>query len=112
MSVGAGLMSRNPEVIASCLYGEEAEEWKRLYEQQKVSSFCSEQKVFYCGHCRDLFCRLIVNAGLTDGSKATFGDRCGKCGEELKEVSLKAHHMTCPICRTGDLSWKQVGFWD
>lgn len=112
MSVGVGLMSRNPDVIASCLDQEEAAEWRQQYNQQRISSFQAEQKVFYCGHCNDLFCRLIVDAVLTDGAKIVFGSKCEKCGNELKEIGLEAHHMVCPICRTGDLSWKQAGLWD
>ena len=112
MSVGAGLMSRNPDVIASCLSKAEAEEWRSLWEQKKVSSFRAEQKVFYCDQCKDLSGSLIVDAELTDGSSITFGNQCEKCGQELQEVSLQAHHMICPICSKGDLSWKQVGFWD
>lgn len=112
MSVGAGLMSRNEDVIASCLPQGEAAEWRRLYEGQKITSFRAEQKVFYCDHCKDIFCRLVVDAELADGSQIVFGNRCAQCGGELREVDLQAHHMICPICGEGDLSWKQVGFWD
>lgn len=112
MSVGAGMMSRNPDVIASCLPKEEAEEWRKLYEHKEVESFRAEQKVFFCESCKDLFCRLSVDMELTDGSKVTLGNRCEKCGQKLEEVSLQAHHMICPVCTKGDLSWKQVGFWD
>lgn len=112
MSVGAGLMSNNPEVIASCLPQSEAGEWRKIYDQQKVRFFNAQQKVFYCKVCNDLFCNLTVDAELTDGSKVTFGNYCTQCGGELQEVDMQAHHMVCPICRTGDLSWKQVGLWD
>ena len=112
MSVGAGLMSRNSDVIASCLNKEEAAEWRQLCDRQEVSSFQAEQKVFYCGHCNDLFCQLIVNAGLTDGKSVVFGNKCDKCGNELHGIDLEARHMVCPVCKTGDLSWKQTGFWD
>ena len=112
MSVGAGLMSNNPEIIASCLNGEEAKEWRRMRSRQEIDSFRAEQKVFYCERCKDLFCRLTVDAALTDGGKVTFGNQCEKCHGELREVSLEARHMRCPICKEGDLSWKQVGFWD
>ncbi len=112
MSVGVGLMSNNPDVIASCLDGKEAEEWKRLYSCQKINYFQAEQKVFYCDHCKELSCRLVVDADLKDGSTVTLGNQCGKCGAKLQEVSLEAHHMVCPVCKIGDLSWKQVGLWD
>ena len=36
MSVEGGLMSNNPDVIAACLNPKEAEEWKRLYQNNKV----------------------------------------------------------------------------
>lgn len=112
MSVGAGLLSNNPDIIASCLNEKEAGEWRRLYGENKVSSYQAQQKVFYCEHCKDLFCQLTVNAGLTDGTEIIFGNRCEKCGGELEEISLETRHMVCPVCKVGDLSWKQVGFWD
>lgn len=112
MSVGAGLMSRNAEVAASCLGEEDAGEWRQLYGQGRVSFFRSKQKVFYCERCKDLVCQLVVEAELTDGSKITLGDRCQTCRGELDEVDLEMHHMICPICKKGDLSWKQVGLWD
>ena len=82
MSVGAGLMTNNPDMIASCLNGEEAEAWKSLYSQRKVESFRASQKVFCCDHCRDLRCQLTVSATLTDGTEVTFGDKCAKCHGE------------------------------
>lgn len=112
MSVGAGLMSNNPDIIASCLNKKESAEWRQLYEQQKTDTFHAQQKVFYCEHCNDLFCQLTVDAVLTDGRKVTFGDRCKKCDTKLQEVNLEAHHMACPICKAGLLSWKQTGLWD
>lgn len=112
MSVGAGLMSRNPDVIASCLKEGETGKWRRLYNGQKIDSFRAQQKVFYCEHCNDVFCQLTVDAVLMDGKEITFGDQCEKCDNKLQEVNLEAHHMVCPICKVGDLSWKQVGFWD
>ena len=112
MSVGAGLMTNNPDMIASCLNGEEAEAWKSLYSQRKVESFRASQKVFCCDHCRDLRCQLTVSATLTDGTEVTFGDKCAKCHGELQEVSLAAQHQICPVCGKGDLSWRQTGFWD
>ncbi len=112
MSVGVGLMSNNPMVIASCLNKEEAETWRELNSQQKIDFFQAEQKVLYCEHCKDLQCQLTVEADLTDGTKVVFGRRCEKCQSELVEISLRTHHMLCPICKEGDLSWKEVGLWD
>lgn len=112
MSVGAGLMTNNPDIIASCLDTEEAAEWRSLYSQKKIDSFRAAQKVFYCDHCRDLCCQLTVNAILKDGKEVIFGDKCVKCHGKLQEVSLTAHHQICPVCGKGDLSWKQTGFWD
>lgn len=112
MSVGAGLMTNNPDIIASCLNPEEAAEWKSLYSQQKVDSYRALQKVFFCDHCKDLRCQLTVSATLKDGTEVTFGDKCAKCHGALQEVSLEARHQTCPVCGKGDLSWKQTGFWD
>lgn len=112
MSVGAGLMSNNPDIIASCLSKEEGTEWRQLYDRQKIDSFHAQQKVFYCEDCNDLFCQLTVDTVLTDGKEIIFGDKCKKCGNKLQEVSLEAHHTICPRCKVGDLSWKQVGFWD
>lgn len=112
MSVGAGLMSRNADVIASCLPAGEAEEWRKLYDGKKIAAFRAEQKVFYCGNCKDLLSRMTVNAELVDGNKIVLGNRCAQCGGELQELDLQTHHMICPICGRGDLSWKQVGFWD
>lgn len=112
MSVGVGLMSNNPEIIASCLNAEEAKSWRELNSQQKIDFFQAEQKVFYCEHCKDLLCQLTVEAELADGTKIVFGNRCETCHGELVEISLKTHHMPCPICKNGDLGWKQVGLWD
>ena len=39
MSVGVGLMSNNPAVIASCLNKEEAQAWRELNSQQKIDFF-------------------------------------------------------------------------
>lgn len=112
MSVGVGLMSNNPAVIASCLNKEEAQAWRELNSQQKIDFFQAEQKVFYCEHCKDLQCQFTVEADLTDGTKVVFGRRCEKCQSELVEISLRTHHMPCPICKEGDLSWKETGLWD
>lgn len=112
MSVGAGLLSNRPDIIASCLTPKEAGEWQQLYDGKKIDSFRSEQKVYYCEHCQELVCQLTVNAILTDGTTRIFGDHCGKCQGQLREMDMQAHHMICPICGRGDLSWKQVGFWD
>lgn len=112
MSVGTGLMTNNPDIIASCLNEEEAKEWTQLYSQNKISFHQAKQKVFYCDHCRGLFCQLTVDATLTDGKEMTFGNKCEKCGNELEEISLETRHMVCPVCKEGDLSWKQAGLWD
>lgn len=111
MSVGMGLMSNNPDVIASCLSADEAEEWQRLYQSQRISFFQAEQKVFYCGHCNDLFCQLSVNATLVDGSDITFGYKCQTCHKELQEIDTQVSQM-CPICHSGVLNRKQIGLWD
>ena len=55
ISVGVGLMSNNPDVIASSLSKEDAEEWKILLGQKKMTSFVAEQKAYYCPHCNDIF---------------------------------------------------------
>lgn len=112
MSVGAGLLSNRPDIAASCLAPEEAAEWRRLYDGGMISSFHAEQKVYYCKHCQDLVCQLAVDAFLTDGTEKIFGNRCEKCQGQLQEMDMQARHMACPICGKGDLSWKQVGFWD
>lgn len=112
MSIGAGLLSNRPDIIASCLEPKEAEEWRKLYDGKSIGSFHAEQKVYYCKHCQDLVCQLTVNALLTDGTIKIFGNRCEKCQTELREMDMQVHHMICPICGKGDLSWKQIGFWD
>ncbi len=112
MSVGAGLLSNRPDIVESCLTPKEAGEWRRLYDEGKIASFHAEQKVYHCKHCQDLLCQLTVDAILTDGTEKTFGDRCEKCQGELQEMDMQARHMICPVCGRGDLSWKQVGFWD
>ncbi len=112
MSVGAGLLSRRPDIIASCLDSKDAETWRQLYDGKKIDSFRSQQKVYYCKNCKDLVCQLTVNARLTDGTEKILGNLCEKCHNELQEIDMEAHHMICPICGNGDLSWKQVGFWD
>ena len=111
MSVGGGLMTNNPDVIASCLNPSEAEEWKRLYQNKKVKSFQAEQKVFYCEKCKKLSCLLSVDAELTNGKEITLGDQCGKCQTKLQEIKWQEKPI-CPICNTGKLEWKQVGLWD
>ncbi len=112
MSVGAGLLSRRLEIITDCLSQEEADEWRRLYNENKVSDYHVEQKVYYCGKCNDLVCQLTVDAKLEDGSEVTFGDRCNICDGELEVLDLQSHHMICPVCRSGDMTWQQVGLWD
>lgn len=111
MSVGAGLMSNRPDIIASCLNEEESKKWQRLYDNKEITSFQAEQKVYYCENCKDLFCLLSVDTELADGNKVTFGNKCQKCHKELKQIDLQPH-MKCPICNSGDLSWKQTGLWD
>lgn len=111
MSVGVGLMSNQPDIIASCLNEEEANKWQQLYHNKKVASFRAEQKVYYCENCKDLFGLLSVDAELTDGNKVTFGNKCRTCRKELEPIELQAH-MKCPICKSGDLHWKQTGLWD
>lgn len=111
ISVGAGLMSNNPEVIESCLNKEDAEKWKMLFEQKKVASFTAEQKAYYCTHCSDVFSLLSVEAELTDGSKVLLGNKCKKCNRELYEIILQKRRP-CPVCKGGKFSWQQTGFWD
>ena len=111
MSVGVGLMSNNPNVIASCLDKEEAKEWQQLNQNHKISSFQAEQKVFYCESCKEFFCLLTVDIQLTDGKKLTLGNKCKKCGQELREIKWR-DHVVCPVCNITDLDWKQVGLWD
>lgn len=111
MSVGVGLMSNNPDIIVSCLNTDEAEEWRQLYHSQKISFFQAEQKVFYCGHCNDLFCQLSVDMALVDGREITLGNKCQVCHKELLEIDTRANPM-CPICHSGVLNRKQIGLWD
>lgn len=111
MSVGVGLMSNNPDIIASCLNADEAEEWRKLYQSQQISFFQAEQKVFYCEHCNDLFCQLSVDTTLMDGREVTFGDKCQECHSKLQEIDTQAKPM-CPICRSGVLIRQQIGLWD
>ncbi len=111
MSVGTGLMSNNPDVIGSCLNTDEAEEWKQLYHGKKISFFRAEQKVFYCAHCNDLFCRLSVEVTFADGRETTFGNKCQVCKREMREIDTRARPM-CPICHSGILNRKEIGLWD
>lgn len=111
MSVGGGLMSNNPDVIASCLNNEETAEWRRLYQNKKISSFRAEQKVFYCDRCKELSCLLSVDIQLTDGKKITLGNKCSKCRKELQEIEWQ-NHAVCPVCNQCSLDWRQVGYWD
>ena len=111
MSVGSGLMSNNAEVIASCLNKEEAEKWQKLNREKEISFFRARQKVFYCGHCNDLFCQLSVDAELTGGDKIILGNRCEKCNKEMQEIELQ-DYVVCPICKSSELSRKQIGLWD
>lgn len=112
MSVGVGMLSRRPDIIAGCLSQEEADEWRRLYSQNKVQDYHVEQKAYYCSHCKDLVCQLTVGVKLVDGSEAIFGDKCNTCNGELEELDLRTHHMVCPVCQSGDMTWQQVGLWD
>ncbi|MBD5505697.1 MAG: hypothetical protein HDR09_18645 [Lachnospiraceae bacterium] len=111
MSVGVGLMSNNPDVIASCLNADEAEVWRQLNHNQKISFFQAEQKVFYCSHCNELFCQLSADLTLTDGSEVTLGNKCQVCQTNLQEIDTKAKPM-CPICHSGILERKEIGLWD
>lgn len=111
MFVGAGLMSNNPDVIASCLNADEAQEWTQMNHSQKIDFFQAKQKAFYCGHCNELFCQLSVDVTLKDGSEVTFGDKCQVCHSRLQEVDTQANPM-CPICRSGVLNRKEIGLWD
>lgn len=112
MSVGVGLLSRRPDIIADCLRQDEADEWHRLYSQNTVRDYRVEQKVYYCSQCNDLVCQLTVDAKLADGSEMVFGDKCNTCNGELEALDLQPHHMVCPVCRSGDMTWQQVGLWD
>lgn len=111
IAVGSGLMSNNPDVIASCLNKEDAEEWKTLFEQKKIASFKAEQKAYYCAYCSDIFSPLLVEAELTDGSKVVLGNKCKKCNGEMYEIILQKHRP-CPACKGEKFSWQQTGFWD
>lgn len=111
ISVGVGLMSNNPDVIASSLSKEDAEEWKILLGQKKMTSFVAEQKAYYCPHCNDIFSLLSVEAELTDGKKIILGNKCKKCGRELYEMLLQKNRP-CPACKGGKFGWQQIGFWD
>lgn len=111
MSVGSGLMSNNVDVITSCLDKEDAVKWQQLNSAKKISFFRARQKVYYCGHCNDLFCQLSVDAELIDGDKVVLGNRCEKCGNEMREINPE-NHIICPICNGGELSRKQIGLWD
>lgn len=112
MPIGAGLSSRMPNAIANCLNEEEAKEWKRLCDQKEIRLYYAENKAYYCDTCKDLVCQLKVEALLVDENRVIYGKRCKKCHSELQEIDLHAGHMTCPICKIGDLSWIQTGVWD
>lgn len=111
MSVGVGLMSRNPDVIASCLNREERKLWTNLYDAQRISAYRAEQKVFYCESCRELSCLLAVDIETADGEKITLGSRCGKCGGPLRDMDLR-EPVACPQCGSPKLDIRQTGFWD
>lgn len=111
VSVGGGLMSRNPEVIASCLCREEAEEWKRLYDEQKMIRFRSQQKACYCEQCKELKDVLIAEAELTDGNTIVFGTKCSQCQNDLEILELQ-NDPECPMCHNAKMHQKQIGIWD
>lgn len=111
MSVGIGLMSRDPDVIASCLNQEEQKFWTSLYDMRKISAYRAEQKVFYCESCRELSCLLTVDIETADGEKITLGSRCGKCGRQVREIDLH-EPIVCPNCGNANLDKRQTGFWD
>lgn len=104
-------MSRNPDVIASCLHQEEAEEWNRLYDEHQIIGFCSQQEACYCDNCGELKDALVVGAELADGSKRVFGHRCSKCHKELLILDLNKNPV-CPVCKSADLRQQQTGLWD
>lgn len=111
ISVGSGLMSNNTDVIASCMDKEDAQKWKMLLEQKKITSFAAEQKAYYCAHCAEVSALLSVDVELTDGSKVTLGNKCKKCNRELYEIILQKHRP-CPVCKGANFSWQQIGLWD
>lgn len=111
LSLGAGLMSNKPDVIASCLDKEDAAEWKELYDQKKVTSFQAQQKAYYCPYCNDVLSLFCVEAELTDGRKIVLGEKCKKCHGGVQEI-LMQKRRPCPVCKGGNFSWQQIGFWD
>lgn len=111
VQVGIGLMSRNPDIIASCLEKNEADKWKNLYDGHSIQNFSAQQDVFYCDVCRELKSAFHVEAWLKDGSRVLFGRKCRTCSGEMQIMDLQ-EEVICPVCEEAHLDKKVTGLWD
>ena len=112
LPVGAGLMSIDPEAVASDLDIGEAKEWRKLHRDNKVRFFDARKKALYCEHCKDVLSQTVVTGCLTDGSEINFGGKCRICGRKLQEMNIEAHRISCPICNGKDMHPEEIGLWD
>lgn len=108
--VGVGLASYNPTVIGEMLKGEEWEEWKALSDKGALERCFGEQVMASCEECGGLDSVYCVN-GQTADRKYLWGNKCPKCGRELK-LMRDIHAIACPECGDSMLDAEQTGLWD
>lgn len=110
-SLGMGLGSCNPTIIASTLVGEDAATWKKFYDSNSLKQFSFENKLSFCEKCGDIKVASQVKMITNDGEEILLGKCCDECGTELTDLDIDGE-IPCSSCKTEKLAKSMRGLWD
>lgn len=111
VNLGVGMMSKNPEIIAKNLSGNDLELWKTMNEMGDIVDFLGENRLVYCEQCKCVKAAYIVECTKRDGSVVRLGTNCPTCGNRYTRYS-DVERVQCPICKKGVFQSTLVGYWD
>ena len=107
-SLGSGMGSVNPNMIARCLSDND----KNIFLQEisdGSTEFHSENKLGFCSKCNDL--TTIVSVEIKKGDlKNIIGNKCCECFSEVSPIE-DTSNVTCPNCHA-PLNTYDDGIWD
>lgn len=110
VSVGGGMMSKNPDMISHSLRGEDLEIWQQLLGSQQIQDFSGVKNLTYCKTCGKLEAVFQVEIEKKDGETVLLGSACETCGQELQSINEEGI-ISCPKCHI-PLKKEMQGLWD